>query len=185
MRTLLAAALLLTTSCANAAWTYFRPIDPHHMIVGAGFLVAPHDPLNTTAVTDLALITHSTADGTIIPESWQSIIPPESWVPLQVGFGGSFSGAATLSLGASANVAPVLAATLFRAVDKNSNGLAVATKTALAGSPQGGIRLGLALAGQAANEGHFQSLNAMFPGRGIGAIVGNAYRVSFGYAWNL
>lgn len=184
MKTLLTAVLLLSATIVNAG-PYFRPLDPHHLQYGAGFLVSPKNPLDTTAMMDLALITHSTADGTIVPDNWQSFIPPESWVPLQAGFGGSFQGAATVSLGASTNMAPIMAATLFRAVDKNSSQFAQATKTALAGSPKGGFRLGLALAGLATKDGHFQSLNEMFPGRGFAAIIGNAYRVSVGYAWNL
>lgn len=177
-------SLLLLLACIPASATpYFRPIDPNHPQVGAGFLISPKDPIKTMAVSDLALITHSTKDGTIIPDNWQSLIPPESWVPLQIGLGGSFTGSATIAPGMSANLAPIVAANLLRGVDGNSSGVAQAIKTALVGSGQGYIRLGGALAGDIVNDGHFQSLKAAFPGRGIEEIIGNAARINVGYAW--
>lgn len=183
MKPLHAILSLVLLSMSASANPYFRPIDPNHPQVGAGFLISPKDPIKTMAVSDLALITHSTKDGTIIPDSWQGIIPPESWVPLQVGLGGSFSGSATIAPGASANLAPIIAANLLRGVDHSSSGAAQAVKTALVGSGQGYVRLGGALAGDIVNEGHFQSLKAAFPGRGVGEIFGNAARIDFGYSW--
>lgn len=168
---------------APPAKHYFRLLNPHHLVIGAGFLIAPKTPLQTSSVVDLALITHSTQDGTIIPQSWQDWLPPESWVPLQVGFGGSFAGDAVGAIGTSANIAPIVASTLLHGVDKSSSGAAQAVKTALAGSDNGGIRLGGEVAGQICKGGTLQSAKEAFPGRGIGEILGNAARVDFGYAW--
>lgn len=178
------AALACLLSQAVQAAPYFRLIDPSHPIIGAGLLIAPKDPLNTVAITDLALITHSTADGTIIPKSWQQILPPESWVPLQIGFGGSLRGDAVIAPGTSANIAPVLAAALLHGVDSNSAGWARAFKSALTGQGPGQLRLGGAMQGSLVKGGVFQSAKEMFPGRGIGEILGNAARIDVGYAWS-
>lgn len=67
-------------------------------------------------VTDVALITHSTKDGTIIPQSWQKYIAPEDWVPLQIGGGGSFQGSAIINFGSSVNLAPQVFTPLFNAL---------------------------------------------------------------------
>lgn len=176
-------AIMLLASSAQAS-PYFRLIDPTHPRFGAGFLVSPKVPTETMAITDLALITHSTEDGTIVPESWQTFIPPESWTPLQLGFGGSFNGTLTIAPGMSANVAPILAALLLHGVSHSSSGAAQAVKTAMEGRDSGGFRLGGALAGVLLRDGQFQSAKAAFPGQGFLDIVGNAARVNVGYSWN-
>lgn len=181
MKSLIAALLFLPS--LSFASPYFRLLDLSHPQVGAGFLIAPKDPLSSIAVTELALLTHSAADGSIVPASWQSVLPPESWVPLQAGFGGSFNGELTLEAGSSANIAPVVGSLLLRGVDQNSSGWAAAIKSALVGSPDGGIRLGGALAGITVKNGVFQSAKEAFPGQGFLEIVSNAARVDFGYAW--
>lgn len=183
MKIIFRIAFVLVFVAPSYAGSYFRLIDPAHPQIGAGLLISPKAPLETVAVTDLALITHSTADGTIIPESWRSVLPPESWVPLQVGFGGSFAGEATIAPGTSANLSPVIAAMLLRGVDSNSSGWAKALKTALSGNGQGQIRLGGALAGVVVRQGAFQSAKAAFPGQGALDIIGRAARVNVGYAW--
>lgn len=180
---LLAAALICLGTQAQAS-PYFRLIDPSHPHFGAGFLISPKDPTNTAGITDLAIITHSTADGTIIPATWQTIIPPESWVPFQIGFGGSFKGEAVVAPGTSANIAPIIASLTLRGVDQNSAGWARAVKTALMGTSGGGVRLGGSLAGVMVREGHFQSFKAAFPGQGFAEIVSNSARIDVGYAWS-
>lgn len=181
MKLLIAIALLVLPSITIAS-PYLRLFDPAHPQVGAGLLISPKTPSRTLAVTDIALVTHSTADGTIIPESWQPFLPPMAW-GLQLGVGGSFTGEATIAPGLSANLAPALAALALSKVDGQSAAWAQALKTALSGSSQGQLRIGGALAGIVAKEGHFQSAKAAFPGRGVGEILGNAARVDVGYAW--
>src|SRR5438552_3585414 len=97
------ALVAVVLSLARSGWAgpYFHLIDPAHMQMSAGFLISPKTPSNTAGVTDLAIVTHSSADGTVVPEKWQSVLPPESWVPLQVGFGGSFKGEAIIAPGTS------------------------------------------------------------------------------------
>lgn len=177
------ALLALLLAAPAAASPYFRPIDLRHPQVGAGFLIAPKSPLDTEAVTDVAIITHSTRDGSIIPAAWQSFLPPESWVPLQLGLGGSLRGNATAEAGTSANLAPQLAALALRGVDQASSGFLAAVKTALTGSGQGSVRIGVSLAGQLVRDGVWQSPRAMFPGQGFAEIVGNSARLNVGAAW--
>lgn len=166
---------------------YFRLFDAAHLQKGAGFLISPKDPKATFGIVDVALVTHSTSDGTLCDRvnpsrSW---CIPESWVPLQLGLGGSFNGEATVAPGTSANLSPIIAATVLRGIDKNSSGWAQAVKAAFQAENGSGLRLGGALAGVAVRQGHFQSAKAAFPGRGIGEILGNAARVDVGYSWKL
>jgi hypothetical protein len=177
------AAFLLMVPMAASATPYFRLIDPSHLQVSAGFLISPKNPSDTAGVTELALITHSTADGTIIPQSWQSIIPPESWVPLQIGAGGSFSGDAIVDFGTSMNLSPIIANTALRWINSASGGFLQGIKNALMGSQSGQIRIGYALEGKAVQGGTFQSWSGMFPGHGFGQIIGNASRIDTGVGW--
>lgn len=179
---LFALALICFGSTAHAN-PYFRLINPSHPQVGAGFLISPKSPLDTTAITDIALVTHSIADGTIIPESWRSVFPPVAWTPLQLGFGGSLKGDAIIAPGTSANIAPAVASILMGRVDGSSSGAAQAIKAALAGSGPGQIRLGGALACTLTKAGVFQAAKDACPGRGPLEIIGNAARVDAGYAW--
>ncbi len=175
-------ALMLFAAPAFAG-PYFRPIDPHHLQYGAGFLISPRTPQKTAGVTDIALITHSSTDGSIIPDAWQGYLPPESWTPLQVGVGGSFTGDALIGLGTSANIAPVVAGVLLHGVDASSNGWAAATKTALLGQSSSSIRLGVALAASVIQGGRFQNAKSSLPGEGFAEIVSNAARLDVGWAW--
>lgn len=177
------ALLLLGLPQVAHAVPYFKFIDPNHPQMSAGFLISPKAPLDTVGVIDLALVTHKAGDGSIIPLSWQSIIPPESWVPVQIGVGGSFRDELTIAPGTSANVAPIIAANLMRSVDANGSGFASALKLALQGSAQGQIRIGGALAGKVVKNGQWQSAKEAFPGQGIGEIIGNAARIDFGFGW--
>ena len=180
---LLFVAGMVFSGLANSA-PYFQLLDPSHPQIAAGLLISPKTPKDTLAVTDLALVTHSAKSGqSIIPAALQSIIPPESWVPLQGSFGGSFIGDATVGLGTSANIAPIVAATAFKAVSFSSPAWLQATKSALAGLGSGQVRLGGALAGQLVKGGGFQSFRGALPGRGIGEIIGNAARVEVAYGW--
>ena len=175
-------SLLLSVPSAAQARPYFRILDLSHPQIGAGLLIDPRAPERTLAVTDLAIITHSVEDGSMIPESWRPVVPPIAWA-FQIGAGGSFQGEATIAPGVSANLAPSIAAVALRGVDSSSAGWARAIKSALTGQGQGQLRIGGALAGVLVREGHFQSVAAAFPGRGFAQIIANAARVNVGYAW--
>lgn len=110
---LLIFALAFGPRAAFAA-PYFRPIDPAAPQIGARLLLDPRAIKNSAGVSDIALVTHSTADGSIIPGAWRGIIAPEDWTPLEIGGGGSFSGNGIIDAGASANIAPQLAGILAK-----------------------------------------------------------------------
>ena len=181
--------LVLTLMCAGAmaalATPYFRLMDPSHPVIGAGFLISPKALDKTYGVTDLALITHSVVDGTIIPESMLPYFPPVAWVPLHVGGGGSFKGNVIVDIGTSMNISPTVAALLLYGVDNRSQGWAGAVKRVLEGSGSVSLRIGGSLAGNLVKDGAFQSAKEMFPGAGIGEIISNNSMLNFGMAWRL
>lgn len=103
-------ALLFAAATAKAT-PYFRIMDPAHPHLSAGAFVDPIEPGNTSAGTSLALVTHSPADGCLLPT-----FVCENWSPLTVGFSAN-AGRALLGVGPSFNVAPVLKAGLLKVVD--------------------------------------------------------------------
>jgi len=129
---------LLECAAFAQASPYFRPLDISHPQVSAGAIFSAQGIQQSVGVTDLALITHSTADGSIIPASLQKWIAPEDWVPLQIGAGGSFSGSAIINVGASVNVAPQIASLAIEGLGKSSSATAKALEAALS-SPQSGF----------------------------------------------
>lgn len=163
---------------------YFRPLDPSHIQQSAGMLYDPSGVNNSAGITDIALITHSMKDGSIIPESWQGLLPPENWSPLSVGFGGSLSGDAIVGLGASVNVAPQLGALLLRGVNESSPVWALAIKNAFLGKGNGSVRIGWAEVGTLVKAGVFQSAKEALPGQGPLDILRRAGRVEVGWAWS-
>jgi len=134
----LGALLALGLAKMGHASPYLRPIDISHPQVSAGAIFSASGIKQSVGVTDLALITHSTADGSIIPASLQKWIAPEDWVPLQLGAGGSFSGSAIVNVGSSVNIAPQIAALAIKALGKSSSPSAKSLQAVLS-SPQSGL----------------------------------------------
>lgn len=163
----------------------FMDGDPAHPSISTDFNIAPKNLKDTTGVLDIAILTHANRDGSIIPVSWRSWLPPESWVPFQLGFGGSIRGNAVISPGTSANISPIIAQDLLGWVGNSSSSWLQAVKAGLAGSGAAQVHLGVSLQGQIVNGGTWQSAKEAFPGRGIGEIIGNAARVNAGLAWKL
>jgi len=118
MRSLLALLVMLLPSLSLAS-PYFRMINPKHPQVAAGALFDPAGLGKTQAVTSLALVTHSTKDGSIIPEKLQPYFPPESWTPLQIGGGGN-GGEYVATIGASANFLPIAQKWALHGIEKIS-----------------------------------------------------------------
>ena len=117
---LLSPVLALTSAPCSAALLpkgYFKLIDLAHPQLSAGALIDPGDLKETLAVTDVAIVTHSNKDGSLIPQSWQSLLPPESWVPLQVGGGGN-AGSYIMNIGSSYNFIPVVKNLALKLIDK-------------------------------------------------------------------
>ncbi len=181
MKTILTLVLLFAAARSEAA--YFRLLDPRHIQQSAAMLYDPAGLDNSMGVTDIAIITHSTLDGSIVPERLQGYLPPEDWSPLALGFGGSLRGDAVVSAGASVNIAPQIGAMLLKAVDSNSPQWAQVIKGAFLGSGNGKLRIGWAEMGTAVKAGVFQSAKEAFPGRGALDILHRAGRIEVGWAW--
>lgn len=168
---------------------YFRPMDPAHIQQDAIGLYAVRDRSFLGGVTDIALLTHSSKDGSIIPERLQEWIAPENWVPLQIGFGGDITKNALMHVGASYNVGGQLAHFIVKATGSSETGVGKGINQVFQDGltlPNGsniGFALGLGLAASVVKEGHFQSVMAMFPGQGLGPILTGASCYSLGARW--
>src|SRR5258707_15260797 len=83
---LLTVALICFGSIARAV-PYFDFIDPVHPQVSAGTIFDTHGK-PVMGFTNVAIVYHPLSAGSLIPLSWQKIIPPESWTLLNFGAGG-------------------------------------------------------------------------------------------------
>lgn len=112
MKTLLTVvALTLALEIPASAAPYFRPLDlasPHFV---AGAFVDPQDPGNSAAGSALALVTHSTVDGCLLPS-----VVCEDWTPLAVGLSVN-GGKVLVGAGPSVNLAPIFKAGLLRGLN--------------------------------------------------------------------
>lgn len=179
MKKTLVALILLVTPAANAA-SYFRFIDVNHVQQSAAFLFDPNGISGSVGVTNIALITHSTTDGTIVPLALQPYLPPENWAPIEIGGGGSFRADAVIDAGTSVNLAPQLGALVFARVDTSSPAWLQAAKAA---AGNGGFRIGWAMAGNIVKGGIFQSAKEAFPGQGPLDVLKKGSRLMVGYSW--
>lgn len=176
---LLAAALICLGSSVQAS-PYFRFVNWSHPILSAGILIDQNHPAHITGVTDVALITHSTADGTLIPLSWQGIVPPEDWVPLQFG-GGYGGGKGIINTGTSLNMAPPLTAILLGHL--KPSGFKDALMSGFSGSGNSIFAFGPSLVATPVVDGTLLPINQWIVGRGIGAILNNSLRWEVQGAW--
>ncbi len=101
MKKLIVAVSLMIVGKAQAA-PYFRPIDLAHIQQSGGVYYGTDG--RGQAGTAVALITHSTKDGCLLPS-----VVCEDWSPLT--FGGTFTGPnKLLAIGPSFNLAPLIKA---------------------------------------------------------------------------
>jgi len=101
---IIAAIAIPTTAIASP---YFRIIGPGNYHILDGALFSTKSLARTQNTTVGALFTHSTADGSILPQSWVDAGYAEAWVPLAIG--GSFGGTrSTVNLGPILDVGPQL-----------------------------------------------------------------------------
>jgi hypothetical protein len=179
---LLLASLLALLAASSHATPYARPFDAKniHQSAGCGFDTTGNSPMACT--TDIAILTHDTSDGSIIPWAWQPLLPPEDWA-VSVGGGGSIKGEAVINASATSNVAPQLASLALKGITNSSPAWAQDVKTFAEGTGALQLRLGIGFYGNAVVQGHFQSFAAAFPGRGIGDILNRAKRLEVGVAW--
>jgi hypothetical protein len=126
-------AVLMFVASSVQATPYLRLIDPTHPIVISGAFIDPINPGQTSAGSALALVTHSTRDGCMLPT-----IVCEDWVPLSAGFSAN-GGNAWLSLGPSMNLAPLMKAMALRGVNVlTKDGDYQGLKSSLGSVPIGG-----------------------------------------------
>jgi hypothetical protein len=165
---------------------YFRLADVHHLLISAGTLYDLRGLAPVEYVTTVALITHSTADGTIVPPKLQALgISPEDWVPLEVGFGGSakitgghLSGNAITTFGTAGNACPLVLGWAVKNIGDSAPLPLQIVKAAILGdgTDYAKLRIGYVFQGQAISDGVFQSAKEMFPGRGVLDIANRAGR---------
>ena len=184
-------ALAMAVPSVASANPYFRLLDTNHIQADALSLYRVSDFSFVGAVTDIAIITHSTADGTIMPKFLQDRgIAPEPWVPLQIGVGGSVTGNLRGHIGSSFNVSQFAAQSIigFCGINPSGTGKQVADFFGqglnLGGSTLG-FAAGIGIDAQIISEGHFQSFRGMFPYRGLGANLYNNADYSLGLAWKI
>ena len=103
-----AALLLMALAVRANAAPYFRIIDPLKPQISAGAFIDASDPGNSSVGSMLALVTHSTRDGCLMPS-----ITCEDWVPFAVGFAEK-NGKAIFAVGPSINLAPLAKSLLLR-----------------------------------------------------------------------
>jgi hypothetical protein len=180
MKALLVVVTLILCHGMGHCSPYFR----FRPTAGAGLIFAPQDPSNSGGVTDLALWTHSTKDGSIMPSFLRPYLPPIAWAPLQIGQGGSFNGDYIVTAGGSMDFSPALAHLLMKGVDSRGSGFLPGLKAALESQSQGlQFRLGIVFAGSLVRGGTWQPLNQAFPGSGLPDIAYRAMRFNVGPAW--
>lgn len=167
---------------------YLRFMDPHHIQQSASMLYSPSNRFPAAGVTDVCAVTHSTADGSIIPKNLWSWLPPEDWCALEVGAGGQWNprehGNAIVDAGLSANVAPQLLGWTAIAVTSSSPQWLQVYKSAITSS--GGnvhLRLGVGEEAHMINGGLI-AVNQMLPGSGLGDILNKNLVLKAGVAWH-
>lgn len=106
---LAAVAVSLSLTDAQAA-PYFRLLDLSKPQVSAGAFVDPAYPAQTSVGSVLAVVTHSPKDGCALPR-----IACVDWTPLGVGYSAG-GGHHRLTVGPSANLAPIVKNALYRAL---------------------------------------------------------------------
>ncbi len=92
---------------------------PHLTNVQAslGAVIDGEGDLKSAAFTNVAVVYHEAdPNNTLIPESLQAYVPPESWTLLNVGYGGGIAG-----LGSSVNLAATAQGYLSRGLLASSN----------------------------------------------------------------
>lgn len=174
---------------------YFRLVSGGNMVWSAGTTYDLHGIAPITYLTDLGIITHSSADGSVIPASWQKLgISAEDWVPLQVGAGGSakivggrLTGNAVVAFGTAGNVAPMVLGWAVSNIGPSAPAALQIAKAAIVGDGTDYVklRIGYVFQGQAISGGTLQSAKEAFPGRGVLDIANKSGRLELSVAKRL
>jgi hypothetical protein len=163
------AGMFVFNEQAQAA-PYFRLIDPAHPAISAGVYADPTGKDLPSYGSSVALITHSTKDGSLL-EAIQT-----DWSPLTIG-GGYGGGQAFMAIGPSANLAPAVKSLAVKALDIVAAGKYENLRQLLSPVPGGGpdinIAFGPALLLRPVEDGHM-----LAPGLWKGRL-----RIFAGAAW--
>lgn len=114
-RILLAASLLAAVSAPAAARPYFRLLDLSKPQTSVGAFIDPADVKETLAGSAVAVITHSPKDGCLLPR-----LACVDWTPFGMGYAAG-GGHHRLTVGPSANLAPMVKAGLYGLLERFSN----------------------------------------------------------------
>lgn len=113
---LLVLAALCILAVKSMASPYFRFAGQGNWNLSEGVSFSHRDLAKTQNVTMLALITHSEADGSILPQAWVDAGWANAWTPLSVGFGCGQSTSG--KLGSSANMSPAMRTLAIKVLEK-------------------------------------------------------------------
>lgn len=115
MKNKLLLVILLGAPVFSEASPYFRPLELANPLWSVGVLFTPDARPVQDGFANVAVLSHSTKDGSLIPEDLQPWVPPESWA-VTLGAGGNFQRAVGAS-GVSVDLVETAQAYLFRGLD--------------------------------------------------------------------
>jgi hypothetical protein len=167
---------------------YLRFIDFGHVEQSVAALYSPSNRFPTAGVTDVCGVTHSTDDGSIIPQSLWKWLPPENFCAFEVGAGGQWNpqdhGNAVVDAGASVNVAPQVLGWTTAAITPSSPAWMQVYKGAVTSQAGSAVNLRLGVGEEAhVVNGGLIATNQMLPGSGIGDILNKNLVLKAGVAW--
>lgn len=152
------ALALLSVAKVNAN-PYFRLIGPGNYGLYDGALFSTKGIKQTQNTTLVPLVTHSTVDGSLLPQPWVDAGYAEAWTPFALG-GSEGAGNATVNFGPILNVGPVLQTFLLNNVIPTS---AVNLRSHFATSSSTGFDVtfaaGVMLNAQVIQNGTFMPIN--------------------------
>lgn len=155
MKKLLIALLLGVTVPSHAQYfqTYFQNLAHPQMNAGVDYTMkGSYDG----AVTKVALVYHSAnPNDSIIPKSWQNVIPPDSWCLLCAGISGN-AGNYDLKFGPSVNLEPQVLGWAIPLLKQANNPTATVVANLLGATPNGGLAFGIDWSAAGVQNGHVQ-----------------------------
>lgn len=118
MKTLIAALLLIATTVnANSFKSdYFQFAGPGNYHIYDGALFSGKGLSKTQNGTVIAVVTHSPANGSLLPDSWVNAGYAETWAPLVIG-GGFGNGTGNVTFGPLVNIGPQVQALVLNALN--------------------------------------------------------------------
>ncbi len=163
----LIAGLMIFPNVALAGGPYFRLVGKDNYHVYDGALFSAKGGLDATQnTTVLALATHSTADGSILPDSWVKAGYAETWTPFVIG-GSEGGGHGTLNFGPLVNVGPQIQQLIFDVLSTVAPDAFPNAKTFLVNNKASGkaditFSAGVMLNCDLVQNGHFVNAKAAF-----------------------